>query len=213
MASRNNVCIEKLSPAGELRTIWAKTDPDRGGRGKYDSPPSTLLVASSQFSTNAPWRDATAGPSTRTSVSVIALVRPPEPHGGEQAQPTQRPKRGHLAACPRHRLPILRRHLDGPEAVQQDVRADSRPAAIGERLRDLAADGAILGEILGVRYRLACRANRRQLRGTDLVAVQEHVHGVAAADRRHGIGLDGRNERRVCGRQLWQSDVGRHSGL
>jgi hypothetical protein len=46
----------------------------------------------------------------------------------------------------------------------------------------------------------------------DLIAVQQHVHGVAATDRRHGIGLDGRNERRVCNRQLWNREVGRHSG-
>jgi hypothetical protein len=62
------VYIEKLPCEGELCTTWAVTDPRETGRGKYDSPPSTLPVASSQFSTNAPWSEATAGPSTRTSV-------------------------------------------------------------------------------------------------------------------------------------------------
>jgi hypothetical protein len=139
--------------------------------------------------------------------SVIALVRPPEADGGEQAQRTQRPERGDLAACARHRVPVLWRHLAGPETVQQDVSADACPAAIGERVRDLAADGALHVEILSVRDRLARRPNRRQLSGEDLIAIQQHVHGIAAADRR----LEGRNERTVCGRQLRKRDVGRHS--
>jgi hypothetical protein len=80
--------------------------------------------------------------------SVITLVRPAEADDREQAQRTQRPERGDLAARAGHRLAVLRRHLAGPEAVQQDVRADPRPAAIGERLRDLAADGALHVEIL-----------------------------------------------------------------
>jgi hypothetical protein len=68
MASRNIVYIEKLPSAGELCTTWAVTDPREAGREKYAPPPSTLPVASSQFSTNAPWSEATTGPSTRTSV-------------------------------------------------------------------------------------------------------------------------------------------------
>jgi len=143
--------------------------------------------------------------------SVITLVRPAEADDREQAQRTQRAERGDLAARARHRLAVLRRHLAGPEAVQQDVRADPRPAAIGQRLRDLAADGALHVEILRVGDRLARRADRRQLGGKDLIAVQQHLHGVAAADRRDGIGLDGRNERGVGDRQLRHREMGRHA--
>jgi hypothetical protein len=109
-------------------------------------------------------------PSYDEDASVIALVRPPEADGGDQAQRTQRPKHGDLAACACHRPPIRCRHLEGPEAVQQDVSPDPSPAAIGERLRDLAGDGALFVEILGVRDRLACGANCRQLSGKDLIA-------------------------------------------
>jgi hypothetical protein len=114
MASKNIVYIEKLPPAGELRTIQGA------------------------FVEN--WLDATS--------NVL---------GGESYFP--------------------------------------RPSRPGSVVRDCLARGA----------------NRRQLSGEDLIAIQQHVHGVAAADRRDGIGLEGRNERTVYGRQLRQREVGRHS--
>lgn len=75
--------IEKLPSAGELCTTWAVTDPREVARGKYAPPPSTLPVASSQFPTNAPWSEATAGPSTRTSVCrQYPFIRPLPSHLG-----------------------------------------------------------------------------------------------------------------------------------
>ena len=75
--------IEKLPSAGELCTTWAVTDPREVGREKYALPPSTLPVASSQFSSNAPWSEATAGPSIRTSVCrQYPFLRPLPSHLG-----------------------------------------------------------------------------------------------------------------------------------
>jgi hypothetical protein len=92
IASRNIVYIEKLPPAGELRTICAATSPRRGSGGKYRSPPRTLPVASSQFSTNAPWSRATIGPSMRTSVSrQCPSVRPSPIHFGLTPDPPVNP--------------------------------------------------------------------------------------------------------------------------
>jgi hypothetical protein len=137
---------------------------------------------------------------------MITLVVAAEPQGEAQAQGTQRPERGHDASGLGHRVAIRRRHREGPEAVQQDVGADPGPAALGERAGDLLADRAFLVEVLSVTDRPARGANGLQLRGKDLIAVQEQARAVAAVGRGR-VGLDGRKERRLLRRQVREREV------
>jgi hypothetical protein len=143
--------------------------------------------------------------------SHFGLTPIPETEGAEHDQRAQRPERGDLAARVRHGLPILRRHQEGAEAVQQDVSPYPGPAAIRQGLRNLLRHRAVLIEVLGVRDRFVSGANGIQDGGKDLIAVQQQVHRVAPGDPRRRIGLDRRGEGRIRHRQVRQREVRLHS--
>jgi hypothetical protein len=141
---------------------------------------------------------------------MTAIVSSSEAEGTEEDQRIQRSKGGHLAACARHRISILRRHQKAAEAVEQDVGADSGATAFRQRLRELDAELPLLVEVLGVRDCLTRCADGVERCGEDLIAVQQQFHSVAGVGRR-GIGLHGGKERGVCHRQLWKLVVRLHS--
>jgi hypothetical protein len=100
------------------------------------------------------------------------------------------------------------RHPAGADGVHEHVDADAGPAALGQRLDDLAGDVTVLPREVRERDGRARPADRRQHRGEDLVAVDEHRGAIAVDEARQRVGLDGPDEGGVADRHVRRDVVG-----
>jgi hypothetical protein len=121
-----------------------------------------------------------------------------------------------LAPSLRHHVDVFPRHGERAYGVEQDVRRDASPAALGERLGDLSSDRAVLIAVLGVGDGGPGLPDRAEDGRVDLLAVQEQRQAVSPDDGRLGVGLERGEERRlseVHGRQRpVNRDVGAGAG-
>ncbi len=86
---------------------------------------------------------------------------------------------GHLTARVLEDRPILPRHLTRADRIQKHVDAHAGSAALGQRGRHLAGDGAVLVEKIGERDRGLRAADRGEHCGEDLIAVQQDLGAIA----------------------------------
>jgi len=101
----------------------------------------------------------------------------------------ERVKQGEATPGVLHEAPILAGHLIRAHGVEEDVDADARPAALGERRRHLPRDGAVFIDEVGERDRRSSLTDRRQHGREDLVSVQEEPGPVARGGARQGMGF------------------------
>src|SRR5438552_2235920 len=88
----------------------------------------------------------------------------------------------HVAAGLLHQRPVLARHALAADGIDQHVDADARARALGERVRHIARDIALLLDEVGEGDRLLRRADRPPHRRKDLLAVPHGVRGQAAPE-------------------------------
>ena len=112
-------------------------------------------------------------------VSVIDLV------DGKGAQRTEAL---HAAAGVDHALAVVGRHGEGAHRVEKHIDRESPPAALGEGIGDVFRGLAFLPHVLGVVDALPGGLDDAQLRGKDLVSVQEDLHAITGDDSGAGIG-------------------------
>ena len=124
--------------------------------------------------------------------SVIAMI---DALDGERIE---RVKQGEATPGVLHEAPILAGHLIRAHGVEEDVDADARPAALGERRRHLPRDGAVFIDEVGERDRRPSLTDRRQHGREDLVSVQEEPGAVALGGARQGMGFERPREGRLA---------------
>ena len=109
-----------------------------------------------------------------------------------------RAEEAHLHAGVAHRADQLAVHLHRADGVENDVALDAGAGLPAERIRHL--DGDVAAPV-GVRqevHRLLGGADRVEVGGEDLVAVDQELGVVAIRDGRAGQGLGGAQEARLA---------------
>jgi hypothetical protein len=137
---------------------------------------------------------------------VVPVVRAVEGVGAE------RPEHDHLAAGRRHPLGELGRGRARAEAVEEDPGGDAGPAPLGHRVGEGPGDEPVLDVVLRVGDGAPGGADRIQLRGEDLLPVQQDPHAVAGLDGGGRVGLQRREEGGVPERQRGEAEVRRRAG-
>lgn len=113
----------------------------------------------------------------------------------------------HLAAGPGHPVPILRRHQERADRIDQHVHLDAGPAALRERLRGVGGGRPLLEDVLRVGDGLAGGPDHLELGREDLLAIQQHLDAVPSDHRAAGESDEGGPERGLRDPQTGQIEV------
>jgi hypothetical protein len=135
---------------------------------------------------------------------MIAVV------GGVERERTERTKRLHAAPGLRHDLALLVGHGHRADGVDQDIDLDAIATAPGERARDVVGRLTFLEDVLGIVDGLPRVLDELELRGEDLVAVQEHVDPIAGHDGSLGVAGDRGGECGLADLERGQGQVRLH---
>jgi hypothetical protein len=229
------VYIATLPPAGELRTTWDSTAPglDRP-REVVDAPQRGAGRLQPVFRERAlklvhhraldphvgvapeAFLPAVAAPlaaRARAPGDADPPVRDQDPPMVPVVGPVHRPRgdgaiRRDLAARLGHPTAVLRGHEQRADRVEEHVNLHPGPAALRQGLSSLRRGRALFEHVLRVGDGLAGGPDHLELRGEDLLSVQEDVDPVASDHRPAGVADERGPEGRLGDAEIGDLEVG-----